>query len=284
MSGPGTRNPRRLAVLIDGENVSSSLAGGLFQHIGNLGEASLRRVYGDFSNGRLKGWVEAHTAFALQPVQQFALVQGKNTADIALVVDAMDLLHSGRFDGFCLVSSDSDFTRLALRIREAGLDVFGFGRQNTCEAFRKACLDFVPVETLCGGKQAVGTKPAAGAVGTKNRKPLSAMTILTRTMAQIEGDDGWVHLGLFGSRIAKVAAEFDPRAYGHKKLSDLLRATGHFELRQSPGTGWAVRLKPMGGTQKAQSKGTTKTKTPGGPPKPDRDGSALGCGAARPGP
>ena len=283
MSGPGTRNPRRLAVLIDGENVSSSLAGGLFQHIGNLGEASLRRVYGDFSNGRLKGWVEAHTAFALQPVQQFALVQGKNTADIALVVDAMDLLHSGRFDGFCLVSSDSDFTRLALRIREAGLDVFGFGRQNTCEAFRKACLDFVPVETLCGGKQAVGTKPAAGAVGTKNQKPLSAMTILTRTMAQIDGDDGWVHLGLFGSRIGQLAADFEPRAFGHKKLSDLLRATGHFELRQHSGKGLEVRLKPMGGAQQPQSKGTPKPKEPGTLPKMTMAESGIGCRALRPG-
>ncbi|SMD06982.1 Uncharacterized conserved protein, LabA/DUF88 family [Fulvimarina manganoxydans] len=284
MSGLGTRNPKRLAVLIDGENVSSIVAEGLFRHIAGLGEASLRRVYGDFANGRLKGWAEAHARFAVQPVQQFAPVQGKNTADIALVVDAMDLLYSARFDGFCLVSSDSDFTRLALRIREAGLDVFGFGRQTTCEAFRKACLDFVPLEKLAGAKPPAAKKTEAGTDKPKGQAPLSAMTILTRTMAQMDAKDGWVHLGPFGSQIKQLAADFEPRTYGHKKLSDLLRATGHFESRQHPGNGLEVRLKPLGGTQRPQSKGAAKVKKPNAPQTIAIGESALGCRALRPGP
>ena len=144
------RSPR-LAVLIDADNASAKIADGLFEEIAKIGEASVRRIYGDFSSARSRGWADILSKHAIIPQQQFAYTAGKNASDITLVIDAMDLLHSGRFDGFCLVSSDSDFTRLAARIREQGIDVFGFGEQKTPESFRQACRRFVYTENLRGG-------------------------------------------------------------------------------------------------------------------------------------
>lgn len=141
------RSPR-LAVLIDADNASAKIADGLFEEIAKIGEASVRRIYGDFSNARSRAWADILSKHAIIPQQQFAYTTGKNASDITLVIDAMDLLHSGRFDGFCLVSSDSDFTRLAARIREQGVDVFGFGEQKTPESFRQACRRFVYTENL----------------------------------------------------------------------------------------------------------------------------------------
>jgi len=139
------RSPR-LAVLIDADNASPRIADGLFEEVAKIGEASVRRIYGDFSGPRLKAWADILSKHAIIPHQQFAYITGKNASDIALVIDAMDLLHSGRFDGFCLVSSDSDFTRLASRVREQGLDVYGFGEQKTPESFRQACRRFIYTE------------------------------------------------------------------------------------------------------------------------------------------
>src|SRR5213075_3024999 len=141
------RSPR-LAVLIDADNASARIAPGLFEEIAKIGEASVRRIYGDFSSTRLKSWADILSMHAIMPHQNFAYTQGKNASDIALVIDAMDLLHSGRFDGFCLVSSDSDFTRLASRLREEGADVYGFGAQKTPESFRQACRRFIYTENL----------------------------------------------------------------------------------------------------------------------------------------
>src|SRR5882757_7083501 len=139
---------RRYAVLIDADNTSPLIAGGLFEEVAKFGEASVRRLYGDFSGPHLKSWSEIMQKHAIDPVQQFAYTKGKNASDIMLVIDAMDLLHSKRFDGFCLVSSDSDFTRLASRLREEGADVYGFGAQKTPESFRQACRRFVYIENL----------------------------------------------------------------------------------------------------------------------------------------
>ena len=135
---PSEARSPRLAVLIDADNASAKIADGLFEEIAKIGEASVRRIYGDFSNPRSRAWADTLSRHAIIPQQQFAYTTGKNASDITLVIDAMDLLHSGRFDGFCLVSSDSDFTRLAARIREQGIDVFGFGEQKTPESFRQA--------------------------------------------------------------------------------------------------------------------------------------------------
>src|SRR3954471_9892641 len=141
------RSPR-LAVLIDADNASAKIADGLFEEIAKIGEASVRRIYGDFSNDRSRGWAAVLSKHAIIPQQQFAYTTGKNASDITLVIDAMDLLYSGRFDGFCLVSSDSDFTRRAARIREQVVDMFGFGAQKTPESFRQACRRFIYTENL----------------------------------------------------------------------------------------------------------------------------------------
>ena len=158
----------RLAVLIDADNASAKIAGRLFEEIAKIGEASVRRIYGDFSGQRLKPWADILAQHAIIPQQQFAYTAGKNASDIALVIDAMDLLHSGRFDGFCLVSSDSDFTRLASRIREQGLDVYGFGERKTPESFRQACRRFIYTENLL--------LPEAPALGTETANSRQAAT------------------------------------------------------------------------------------------------------------
>ena len=153
--------PHRFAVLIDADNTSPRIVAGLFEEIARFGEASVRRIYGDFSSTRLKSWAEILPKYAIDPYQQFAYTKGKNASDIALVIDAMDLLHSGRFDGFCLVSSDSDFTRLASRMREQGADVYGFGAQKTPESFRQACRRFIYTENLMPAATAANTDTPA---------------------------------------------------------------------------------------------------------------------------
>src|SRR6202166_1424339 len=145
---PDDTRLRRFAVLIDADNTSPRIAGGLFEEVAKFGEASVRRIYGDFSGGQLKSWTDILQKHAIDPYQQFAYTKGKNASDIALVIDAMDFLHTGRFDGFCLVSSDRDFTRLASRLREQGADVYGFGMQKTPESFRQACRRFIYTENL----------------------------------------------------------------------------------------------------------------------------------------
>src|ERR1700690_1255162 len=156
MSSESRPERYRLAVLIDADNASARIADGLFEEVAKLGEASVRRIYGDFASSRLKSWSDILSKHAIIPQQNFAYTQGKNASDIALVIDAMDLMHSGRFDGFCLVSSDSDFTRLAARIREQGIDVYGFGEQKTPESFRQACRRFFFTENLLPDAAAPG--------------------------------------------------------------------------------------------------------------------------------
>jgi hypothetical protein len=151
----------RFAILIDADNTSPRIAAGLFEEVAKFGEASVRRIYGDFSGQRLKSWAEILPKYAIDPYQQFAYTAGKNASDIALVIDAMDLLHSGRLDGFCLVSSDSDFTRLASRLREQGADVYGFGEQKTPERFRQACRRFIYTENLLPEAQAAAPEEGA---------------------------------------------------------------------------------------------------------------------------
>ena len=231
---------RRFAVLIDADNTSPRIAAGLFEEIAKFGEASVRRIYGDFSSSRLKSWAEILQKHAIDPYQQFAYTTGKNASDIALVIDAMDLLHSGRFDGFCLVSSDSDFTRLASRLREEGADVYGFGTHKTPESFRHACRRFIYTENL-----PAPTAAAEEAGPAPVHQPASAaIPILTKAVAEMETDDGWVNLGVVGRRLANIASDFDPRTYGHRKLSDLVRKTGAFEVDQSEGHEMRIRLKP----------------------------------------
>jgi len=238
-----TRAPR-LAVLIDAENASARIAEALFTEIATIGEASARRIYGDFSSPQLRGWTEVLARFAIQPQQNFANTKGKNSGDIALVIDAMDLLNAGRFDGFCLVSSDSDFTRLASRIREEGVAVYGFGEQKTPESFRQACTRFIYTENLT----ATLAKPARGAAAAEappaqvKRKAAEAVPLIEAVMADIDDDEGWATVSAIANRLRNAYPDFDQRTYGFAKLSDLIRATGKFQAQALLGGG-SVRVR-----------------------------------------
>ncbi|ARO27245.1 Maebl [Rhizobium sp. S9] len=238
---PEPRSPR-LAVLIDADNASAKIVDGLFEEIAKIGEASVRRIYGDFANARSKAWIDVLAKHAIIPQQQFAYTTGKNASDITLVIDAMDLLHSARFDGFCLVSSDSDFTRLASRIREQGIDVFGFGEQKTPESFRQACRRFIYTENLT--PSVVSNGADAAQVASSLRPPSAATPIIKRVIAQMETEDGWIPLGAVGTQLANLASDFDPRTFGFKKLSDLVKKTNAFEVDHAEGRPFRIRLKP----------------------------------------
>jgi uncharacterized LabA/DUF88 family protein len=250
------RTPR-LAVLIDADNASARIANGLFEEIAKIGEASVRRIYGDFSGTRLKAWADVLQTHAIMPHQNFAYTSGKNASDIALVIDAMDLLHTGRFDGFCLVSSDSDFTRLAARIREQGIGVYGFGEQKTPESFRQACRRFVYTENLLPGAATTETSEEPDTEEASAIKPPSAaIPLIRKAISQLDDEEGWVPLGGVGNRLAILASDFDPRTYGHARLSDLVRKTGAFEIRKTEPHGIDIRLKqsqPTGGRRKMPS-------------------------------
>ncbi|MDU8910766.1 NYN domain-containing protein [Aestuariicoccus sp. MJ-SS9] len=227
-----------LAVLIDADNTSPKYTKAIFDEIASLGEASVRRCYGDFSSQQMSGWSKVQAEFGLVPHHQPANTVGKNASDIALVIDAMDLMHSGRFDGFVLVSSDSDFTRLASRIREQGLDVFGMGMQKTPDAFRKACKRFIFLENL-GGAVEVGAKgPETRA---KGRNLDEARNLIFKAMDAIEQEDDWYTLGQLGQFITAANPDFDTRTYGKRKLSDLVADMKVFETKRGPGNQLLVR-------------------------------------------
>lgn len=241
------RSPR-LAVLIDADNASAKIVDGLFEEIAKIGEASVRRIYGDFASTRSKAWIDVLAKHAIIPQQQFAYTTGKNASDITLVIDAMDLLHSGRFDGFCLVSSDSDFTRLAARIREQGVDVFGFGEQKTPESFRQACRRFIYTENLL--PVTAGNGSDASTTSKSLQPPSAATPIIKKVIGQMETEDGWVPLGAVGHQLANFASDFDPRTYGFRKLSDLVRKTGAFDVDQLEGRPLRIRLTQPGTKKK----------------------------------
>jgi uncharacterized LabA/DUF88 family protein len=248
------RTPR-LAVLIDADNASAQIASGLFEEIAKIGEASVRRIYGDFSGTRLKGWTDVLAKHAIQAHQNFAYTSGKNASDIALVIDAMDLLHSGRFDGFCLVSSDSDFTKLAARIREQGIDVYGFGEKKTPESFRHACRRFIYTENLLPEAPQVDQAEEPKAKPPRALEPPSAaVPLLRKAIDQLDDDDGWVHLSTVRNRLVDMAPDFDPRTYGCAKLSTLVEKSGAFELRREERGGVYIRSRPSQGAGKGGKK------------------------------
>ena len=220
----------KLAVLIDAENAQPSILDGLLSEIAKYGTANVKRIYGDWTLPRLKGWKEHLLQHSIQPIQQFGYTSGKNSTDSSLMIDAMDLLYSGKFDGFCIVSSDSDFTRLASRIREAGLIVYGFGERKTPKAFVSACDKFIFTEVLRSkdnGNEKISRKT------TSELKQDAKLVNLLRNAVEASSDDsGWAHLGTVGSNIAKQASEFDPRNYGYKKLGELMSATNIFQIEE----------------------------------------------------
>lgn len=236
-----------LAVLIDADNTSPKYTKAIFDEIATLGEASVRRCYGDFSSQQMSGWNKVQAEFGLVPHHQPANTVGKNASDIALVIDAMDLMHSGRFDGFVLVSSDSDFTRLASRIREQGLDVFGMGQMKTPDAFRKACKRFIFLENLAGPEDGPANREGSAKVTAQAAKKMSAAKmreardLVIKAMDSIDQEDDWYTLGSIGQRLIAANPDFDTRSYGQRKLSDLVTALKIFETKRGPGNQLLVR-------------------------------------------
>jgi uncharacterized LabA/DUF88 family protein len=218
----------RFAVLIDADNTQSSITEGLLSEVAKYGVASVKRAYGDWTTPNLNGWKPFLLEHSIQPIQQFRYTAGKNATDSAMVIDAMDLLYTRRFDGFCIVSSDSDFTRLASRIREEGLTVYGFGERKTPKPFMSACDKFIYTEVL---RLEEDTESPVLRKGVKELKGDTKLVIMIRTAIEAASDDsGWAHLGAVGSNIAKQAPEFDPRNYGYKKLRELVNAIRLFDV------------------------------------------------------
>lgn len=224
----GQENSAALAVLIDADNANPSIIEGLLTEVAKLGVANVKRIYGDWTTPNLGKWKDVLLQHSIQPMQQFRYTTGKNATDSAMIIDAMDLLYTGPFAGFCLVSSDSDFTRLASRIREAGKRVYGFGEKKTPHSFVAACDRFIYTEVLSASE---GANPQLRAVSAKELRSDTKLVNLFRSAIEAASDEsGWAHLGGVGSNIVKQAPEFDPRNYGYPKLNELADAIGLFEI------------------------------------------------------
>jgi len=231
-----------LAVLIDADNAQPSTIEGLLAEVAKFGTANVKRIYGNWTDDKLKGWKATLLEHSIQPMQQFAYTVGKNATDSAMIIDAMDLLYTGHFDGFCIVSSDSDFTRLASRLRESGLVVYGFGEKKTPKPFVAACDRFIFTEVL-RAQQDDGERAEAKQTSDLKRDKGHLANLFRNAIDAYSDDDGWAQLGPVGSNISKQLPEFDSRNYGYRKLKDLVKAMGLFELREvSEGAGHAKAI------------------------------------------
>lgn len=240
----------RLAMLIDGDNISYSHIKGMMEELAKYGNPTFKRIYGDWTKPTLTGWKTVLLDNAIMPVQQYNYTSGKNATDAAMIIDAMDILYTGRVDGFCLVSSDSDFTRLATRLREAGMRVFGMGEKKTPSAFRAACDKFIYLEILQTDQKKERKKTAASGKITadkseKIKPPISKkdeelINLLTDSINDIADEDGWAYLGELGNLILKKQPDFDARNYGYTKLLQLIKSFDQFE----------VELRETGSTKK----------------------------------
>ena len=227
------------AVLIDADNIPAKYAGAILKEITSFGEPALRRVYGDWSSGRLKSWTGVVRDLGLVAHQESANTTGKNASDIGLVIDAMDILHAGHFDGFVLVSSDSDFTRLASRIREQGLTVIGIGEAKAPDALKNACNRFVAIENIY--EDVTDTPRSAPKPKLDSQHIADARRLIFEAMEKIDSDDEWYPLGRIGQQIQADKPDFDTRSYGKKKLSDLIKELKVFETQSGPGNQLLVR-------------------------------------------
>ena len=236
-----TNGRQKIAVLIDGDNAQSSILPQMLVEAGRHGQVTVRRIYGDWTTSNMNSWKETLNFHAFQPIQQFRYTVGKNATDSAMIIDAMDLLHSGVVDGFCLVSSDSDYTRLATRIREAGVFVMGIGEKKTPKAFVNACDLFVYTENLVEEKKALqkrrtqstrAKKTSTEAEPEPEKEEADPMPVLSQAFEMAVGQDGWARLDVMGNAIYQVDPGFDPRTYGHKQLSRMLnKLKDKFEMR-----------------------------------------------------
>ncbi|WP_439155475.1 NYN domain-containing protein [Yoonia sp.] len=236
------REQKLLAVLIDADNIPAKYAAPILREITTYGEPALRRVYGDWSSSALGNWKKEVMELGMVASQETANTKGKNASDIGLVIDAMDILHTGRFDGFVLVSSDSDFTALANRLREDGVDVIGIGESKAPVSLRNVCNRFILIENIVGqdketapAKVDKGTKTAPAAGATARQPPSKAIPLVIKAMESIDREGEWFSLGQLGQYITRANPDFDSRTYGSAKLSDLLEKTGRFEIRKGQG-------------------------------------------------
>ncbi|MDR2111162.1 MAG: NYN domain-containing protein, partial [Spirochaetaceae bacterium] len=232
----------KLAVLIDADNTQPAIIEGLLSEVAKYGVASVKRIYGDWTSTNLRSWKDRLLEYAIQPIQQFSYTSGKNATDSAMIIDAMDLLYSEKLDGFCVVSSDSDFTRLAARLRESGRTVYGFGEKKTPRAFVAVCDKFIYTEILRDVQEDSDDEDARPA----SRRPRDfkvdrkLLKLLRDAVDDLADESGWAYLGSVGQKINNRSSEFDPRNYGFKKLADLFRAITQFETEERPqenGTG-----------------------------------------------
>lgn len=222
-----------LAVLIDADNATAACIAELLSEVAKLGIASVKRAYGDWTTPQLNTWKETLLRHSIQPIQQFRYTTGKNATDCAMIIDAMDLLHAGRLDGFCLVSSDSDFTRLASRIRESGRKAYGFGRKDTPEAFVAACDRFIYTDNLSIIQDSARSAQSLK-MGTKELRQDTGLLNLIRSAIEACSDEvGWASLGAVGAHIYKTKNDFDSRSFGYPKLSGLVEAIGLFEMEKN---------------------------------------------------
>src|SRR3954449_13483766 len=234
----------RLAILIDADNTSPKLIKEMFEELASYGTITVKRAYGDWTNPHLNGWRDVLLGNAISPQQQFAYTYGKNATDSALIIDAMDLLYSGNVEGFAIVSSDSDFTPLATRLRESGMRVIGVGQRKTPKAFVEACERFVFLEVLAGERAAV-TEPVKE---EKDDQPRPIQSVLTKALNRVDtDDDDWASLNALGNHLNRTDPSFDARNYGFAKLSDLVKAQPFVETKTVTGSNgrgqlW-VRLK-----------------------------------------
>ena len=235
-----------LAVLVDADNVPPSRIGAILTEVARFGIASVKRVYGDWTKPNLSSWKPVASEHVIQPMQQFANTTGKNATDSALIIDAMDLLYTRRFQGFCIVSSDSDFTRLASRIREEGVTVFGFGERKTPEAFRNACDRFTYLDVLDEAAERISAAPAR-VPPTKLRGDAKLVSGLQTSVTTASGEDGWANLSAVGLLMRKQHPDFDSRNWGYAKLSDLVRATELFIIEPRPAGGLQVQHRKRNG-------------------------------------
>lgn len=232
----------KFAVLIDADNISYQYIGAILEEIAKYGSPTFKRLYGDMTNPFLSGWKGVLPSYAITPIQQFGYTIGKNSSDSALIIDAMDILYTGNIDGFCIISSDSDFTRLATRLREAGKIVLGFGEKKTPEAFIAACNRFTFIEILQSDEEEEKPpvtpqgKKAAPKTNPSPKTPVkldsNMIRLIKNSINDLAEDDEWVFLGTLGNLIMKKKPEFDPRNYGFKKLLDLIRSIKTIELNE----------------------------------------------------
>ena len=245
-----TDDSTRLAVLIDADNTSAKLIKEMFEELASYGTITVKRAYGDWTNPHLNGWRDVLLGNAISPQQQFAYTYGKNATDSALIIDAMDLLYSGNVEGFAIVSSDSDFTPLATRLRESGKRVIGVGRRKTPKAFVEACERFVFLEVLAGeGADADAAATGPATEPAKEDQPRPIQSVLTKALNRVDTDDeDWASLSALGNHLNRTDPSFDSRTYGFGKLSDLVKAQPFVETRTvtAPGGREALWVRPKG--------------------------------------